>query len=262
MFGHGDSVGVLMGACLVCGKKVRNTYCSPHRGAGKRNGQDVPCAECGVAFYRPAHLLERNKKHFCSKACLHKNGAVKPGDDGRVCSKCKTWKPRAAFSVEPRTRHGMAARCTDCENARSLAYTRENLELTRKTRRESARRAYAADPDKFRAKCKAARSDPEYRARINASAAASHRRRMAEDAQYAERTRQVRRDRRNRVSDREKVLAREKLRHAVYAGKVVRQPCEKCAAPFAHGHHDDYSKPLDVRWLCPACHIKEHRHVA
>jgi hypothetical protein len=38
----------------------------------------------------------------------------------------------------------------------------------------------------------------------------------------------------------------------------LRQPCEKCGYHKSQAHHHDYSKPLDVNWLCFACHRKEH----
>lgn len=37
------------------------------------------------------------------------------------------------------------------------------------------------------------------------------------------------------------------------------EPCEGCGAGEAVRHHDDYSKPLEVRWLCRTCHGIEHR---
>ncbi len=40
-------------------------------------------------------------------------------------------------------------------------------------------------------------------------------------------------------------------------GKVLRQPCEVCKSK-AEAHHEDYSKPLDVRWLCRTHHLSEH----
>lgn len=49
--------------------------------------------------------------------------------------------------------------------------------------------------------------------------------------------------------------------NAVRDGKITRQPCQACTHPKAQAHHDDYSKPLDVRWLCTKCHGAHHRTV-
>ena len=38
--------------------------------------------------------------------------------------------------------------------------------------------------------------------------------------------------------------------------------CELCDAETKlHAHHHDYEKPLDVTWLCPACHHQLHARV-
>lgn len=55
-----------------------------------------------------------------------------------------------------------------------------------------------------------------------------------------------------------KVKARQALRQAVRSSKIARGDCEVCGKPEAHGHHDDYSKPLEVRWFCNDCHATEH----
>jgi hypothetical protein len=47
---------------------------------------------------------------------------------------------------------------------------------------------------------------------------------------------------------------------AKQCGKLVPQPCEKCGSEESiHAHHEDYSKPLSVNWLCRKCHIQLHR---
>ena len=46
---------------------------------------------------------------------------------------------------------------------------------------------------------------------------------------------------------------------AVNSGKLVKKPCEQCGNPNAQKHHTDYSKPLEVRWLCRLCHMKLHQ---
>ena len=41
-------------------------------------------------------------------------------------------------------------------------------------------------------------------------------------------------------------------------GKIKKQPCEQCGNTTAHAHHDDYSRPLLVKWLCPKHHAEHH----
>lgn len=49
--------------------------------------------------------------------------------------------------------------------------------------------------------------------------------------------------------------------NAIRDGRLVRQPCEVCGATERiQAHHDDYAKPLEVRWLCVKHHNEYHRH--
>jgi len=48
--------------------------------------------------------------------------------------------------------------------------------------------------------------------------------------------------------------------NAVARGKLNKEPCEKCGSKTRiHGHHDNYSKPLEVRWLCAKHHNELHK---
>lgn len=64
-----------------------------------------------------------------------------------------------------------------------------------------------------------------------------------------------------RTSNMEKKKAHDAVSHALRSGRVVRPDhCSVCRTLCTpHGHHDDYSKPLVVRWLCSACHSAHHR---
>lgn len=42
-------------------------------------------------------------------------------------------------------------------------------------------------------------------------------------------------------------------------GHIQRQPCVDCGTAKSQAHHHDYSKALDVTWLCAACHGRRHR---
>jgi len=46
---------------------------------------------------------------------------------------------------------------------------------------------------------------------------------------------------------------------ALTRGKIISEPCEICGDEKSQAHHDDYNKPLDIRWLCIAHHNKHHK---
>lgn len=49
-----------------------------------------------------------------------------------------------------------------------------------------------------------------------------------------------------------------KTQRAIAAGRLGKQPCEVCGNPIVDAHHDDYSNPLGVRWLCRQHHAEHH----
>lgn len=56
-----------------------------------------------------------------------------------------------------------------------------------------------------------------------------------------------------------KRVARRKVATEIEAGRLERQPCSECAAAKADAHHHDYTRPLDIAWLCRRCHARGHR---
>lgn len=49
------------------------------------------------------------------------------------------------------------------------------------------------------------------------------------------------------------------VNNAVVRGKLVKLACEVCGNTKSEAHHADYSKPLDVMWLCRKHHKDVHR---
>ena len=104
--------------------------------------------------------------------------------------------------------------------------------------REYSRERYRRDPAKFAAYEKKRLLDPAVRERINANKRA--RRRAGNPG----------------------IMATEKVSNALQSGRLVREPCECCGATErVDAHHDDYSKPLDVRWLCRRHHLEYHGRI-
>ena len=55
-----------------------------------------------------------------------------------------------------------------------------------------------------------------------------------------------------------KYKANNLLSSAIKCGRAEKNPCQKCGDTVAEAHHPDYTKPLDVVWLCRSCHLAEH----
>jgi hypothetical protein len=65
--------------------------------------------------------------------------------------------------------------------------------------------------------------------------------------------------RKYKIINPEKKKAQEILNNAVRDGRVIRPDTCSCGRPRPDGHHEDYSKPLMVTWLCRKCHMELHR---
>jgi ribosomal protein S27AE len=63
-------------------------------------------------------------------------------------------------------------------------------------------------------------------------------------------------------SNKDKRRAHKAVENALNRGDIKKEPCERCGSQHVHAHHDDYSQPLAVRWLCPVHHREHHMGAA
>jgi len=150
------------------------------------------------------------------------------------CSKCESTKPTIEFSRQARASDGLSAHCKACVRATSRAWYRAN----RERHRASARLWEIENADKVaEARQRSKERNPEA------------------DSENS---------RRQRLRHPEKAKARRAVSHAVQRGKICKpEICERCEKRVEspvnmHAHHHDYSKPLEVEWLCRNCHVDRH----
>lgn len=151
------------------------------------------------------------------------------------CSICQEVKPVDEFHRASDKKSGRKSRCKDCDNAANKKWRQAKSDHLR----ASYRRRYAKDKG-----ARQQRWREENREHVAAREAARRQREFG------------------------KARAREIARNAIRRGDLRRpKVCDECGSkgqPTRDGrspiqvHHDDYSKPLDVRWLCTACHRKQH----
>lgn len=142
----------------------------------------------------------------------------------KACFKCGERKPLDGFYRHPMMADGHLNKCIDCAKA--------DVRSSRAARSEYYRaydRSRAKEPHRIEARRKALVSKPQ--------------------APRPER-------------DPKKRAARIAVANAVRDRKLTRSPeCEICAITCdAHGHHEDYNKPLDVIWVCVPCHALIHAY--
>lgn len=140
---------------------------------------------------------------------------------------------------------GHLNKCKDCVKEANRQNREAKIEYYREYDKQRAN-----DPDRVSARAEYAKTEAYRESHEKAS------------AKYREANMEtiLEKQRISRVENKEKHQAREKLLWAVKSKKVIRpDQCERCGVECVpHGHHHDYSKPLDVNWLCPKCHGKEH----
>lgn len=149
----------------------------------------------------------------------------------KKCFKCKLEKPETEFYGHPEMNDGRLGKCKECtkadvrENRKKKAeyYKQKDKERANLPHRVEARKIYQASGA----------------GRITGSKA------------------KIRWIEHNPV----KRAAQVKLGNALKGGKIKKPPCcEQCNSKGRiHGHHDDYAKPLNVRWLCALCHSGWHK---
>jgi hypothetical protein len=142
----------------------------------------------------------------------------------KQCFKCGDVKPLDAFYKHPMMPDGHLNKCAECTKSDARANRAARIEYYR---------AY----DRMRAK------EP-HRVKERVERAKAHPRPRPEP-------------------DPVKRAARIALGNAVRDGLVKKPPeCEVCAVcdDSLHGHHEDYSKPLEVIWVCTACHAFIHAY--
>lgn len=171
-----------------------------------------------------------------------------PASEYKRCPKCEESKDVADF-YRNRARHdGLSSYCKSCMNQSSAKWRKNNPDR----QAEIEKRYEQAHPGRRREISERyAERHPEGRLEAGRRYVKRHPDRIAA------------RVKRERKANPKIFKARKALTGAVERGAVLKPTsCEDCEreleARLIHGHHADYSRPLDVEWLCARCHATRH----
>ena len=141
--------------------------------------------------------------------------------------------------------------CKPCKNERARKWRKENPEKAAELSRENAKKDREKNPERYR---EAGRKWRE-----------KHHERHLEQKRQCDKRHRAERNKANveyRQKNFEKCSAHDKVKYAKKKGKLIQpERCDLCKEKNEklHAHHEDYSRPLDILWLCCACHKAIHR---
>jgi len=195
----------------------------------------------------------------------------------KICKTCNIQKNKKEFWKSSRNKTGLSNSCIDCEKIKSNKWRKENTEKLKESWKKS--RENKKQPIEIRRK-KVIGATVEETNEKNRIAYQKNKEEISLRRKAKIRTREIKQKailitKRYREKNKEKYneyqrkfrtknkiynKATSKVAYALYTGKLIRPTnCEKCneIKPL-EGHHEDYSKPLEVMWLCKKCHCKQH----
>lgn len=157
----------------------------------------------------------------------------------KTCKKCKEEKHLSCFSKNKAMRDGVNGWCQSCYSS----YRKENREAINRSKRAWAKR----NPVKYLEMSRTYRANN--RAKVNAIT-----------RKYQETHPETVRERKRiyRARSPIKINAHRDVRAAMLRGEIHRGNCNCGAATKAEAHHKDYSKPMEIEWLCRICHMQWH----
>lgn len=167
----------------------------------------------------------------------------------KVCIVCGENKPLNDFPTY-KTRKGETAYKNQCKECNSL-YKKKHYQANKSAYLERSKQQRESDPESYKRYLK-----QYYREHSEE--------RKSKDKEYAQKNKDrinaYHREYRKRPETLIKQDCRKMVQLALKFGMLIRpNHCSKCGKEaFTEAHHRDYTKPLDVDWLCKQCHENEH----
>lgn len=162
----------------------------------------------------------------------------------KVCTRCKKQKMIANYYSNKTSKDGLSYWCKQCTSEKAKQYVEDNRQKVSESRRRYRQKN----------KIEIGKKGTEWR-QENKEKVKKY------SAKYNEKNREKVAEIRKiwREKNEVKIKAQYKVNYALKTQRLQREPCEICGDSKVDAHHTDYSKPLDVMWLCRSHHNAWHR---